>query len=245
MLIRTIHPLYLLITNEVHVEGPGWWAHEERLKDGISPPPIVASGLRRSGEAMVILDGNHRACMCASHRRSIKGLILMNDSDADQLIKLEHREKIQKFPHRDFLSGAMSLLELTKEALANASLLSCTVIQRAKQIRDARSAEKLKIRERLVSIRKPPPPQSSATLSPAERIEEHEAMRQDLRHLAKEVNLRKKMEFLRRAYIDARSRNHETRILTLATQFSVIIERHGWHNVEALGFKSQCLWENF
>ena len=119
-----------MLTNTVSNAAPGWWGYESFLLEGIQPPPVIVSPVyRRRQRAFIVLDGNHRACMCAHHSQPIRAWVVLSDSDADEILDLETKSEIPQFPHRKFLGGFVTLKELVGEAIEAAVNLNETISQ--------------------------------------------------------------------------------------------------------------------
>jgi len=107
-----------------------WHEYEHDILAGNSTAPLVVSQIYRDRQkAYIILDGNHRACLLAKHRRRITALLLANTKQASEILNLEGEGVIPRFPHRTFLAGEMSFRELIEEAIRSAQNLNCTIEQ--------------------------------------------------------------------------------------------------------------------
>lgn len=130
MRLITITPEEIILTNRIQNDCPYWRLLEHILQADIEPPPLIVFpayyGKRR---VFVVLDGNHRACKCAQHHKTIKAWVMRVDSDRDEILQLELEGRLPPFPHRDFLAEEKSLRELKQEAMQAAKRINCTIKQ--------------------------------------------------------------------------------------------------------------------
>ena len=107
-----------------------WPEHEYDLIHFGSVPRLVVSPVTRNlVRAYIILDGNHRACLCGKHGRLVPAYVMTQRTTADEILELEANELIRFFPHHEFLAGDQTFRNLIKAAIHAALELDETVAQ--------------------------------------------------------------------------------------------------------------------
>jgi len=128
MELITFQPTLAVLTNPVTSRTLMWPEYEHDLLHGGWVPPLIVSPVNRNlAQAYIILDGNHRTCLCAKHGYLVPAYLMTLKTTPDEILQLELSEQIRPFPHRDFLLGDQSFQDLMGGAIKAALELSETV----------------------------------------------------------------------------------------------------------------------
>ena len=87
------------------------------LQEGRIQPIFVVCW---TADGYLILDGHHRAYLLARRSLPISAIVLTRESDRDEILRLETNNEVPRFPHRDYLMGTVSLLQLGQQAIEQA-----------------------------------------------------------------------------------------------------------------------------
>jgi hypothetical protein len=137
MVMRLIqfHPSLAVLTDPVTSRTLMWPEHEYDITYFGSVGPLVVSPVSRNLErAYIILDGNHRACLCGKHGCLVPAYVMTKRTTPDEIIDLEANELIRFFPHREFLAGNQTFRDLMKAANQAPLELNETVAQALERI---------------------------------------------------------------------------------------------------------------
>ena len=130
MELITFHPTLAVLTNPVTSRTLMWPEYEYDLCHGGSVPPLVVFPVTRNlVRAYLILDGNHRACLCAKHGHLVSAYVMTRETTPYEIFELEVSQQIRFFPQRGFLCGDQTFRDMIKEAIEAALQLSETVEQ--------------------------------------------------------------------------------------------------------------------
>jgi hypothetical protein len=129
-------PALAVLTDSVTLRTLMWPEYEYDLcRNGFVPPLVVAPICRNYARAYLILDGNHRACLCGMHGRLVPAYVMTRNTKPDEIFDLEAAEEIRRFPHREFLFGDQTYGALIKEGIKAALELNETVDDALDRIR--------------------------------------------------------------------------------------------------------------
>ena len=107
-----------------------WPEHEYDLIHFGSVAPLIVSPVNRNlVQAYIILDGNHRACLCGKHGRPVPAFVMTQRTTADEILALGAGKLIPFFPHSEFLAGDQTFRNLMKAAIRAALEVNETVAQ--------------------------------------------------------------------------------------------------------------------
>jgi hypothetical protein len=130
MRLIQFHPSLAVLTNPVTSRTLMWPEYEYDITYLGSVAPIVVSPVNRNlVRAYLILDGNHRACVCGKHGRPVPAYVMTKRTTPDEILGLEANQLIRFFPHREFLAGNQTFPDLMKVAIRAALELNETVAQ--------------------------------------------------------------------------------------------------------------------
>lgn len=129
-------PELAVLTDSVTSRTLMWPEYEFDLcQSGFVPPIIVAPISRNLARAYLILDGNHRACLCGRHVRHVPAYIMTRKTRPDEIFELEAAQEIRPFPHHEFLYGCQTYSALISEGINAAVELNETVDEALDRIR--------------------------------------------------------------------------------------------------------------
>ncbi|HQL80492.1 MAG TPA: hypothetical protein PLU91_20005 [Verrucomicrobiota bacterium] len=128
MKLLKFSPELAVLTNSVTSHTLMWPEYEYELcRSGYVPPLVVAPVSRNLARAFLILDGNHRACLCAKHGRLVPAYVMTRKTRPKEILELESAEEIRPFPHRLFLFHEQTYGALIREGIEAAIELNETV----------------------------------------------------------------------------------------------------------------------
>jgi hypothetical protein len=128
MKLITFPPSLAVLSNPVTSHTLMWPEYEYEICHGGFLIPLVVSPVNRNlVRAYLILDGNHRACLCAKHGISIPAYVMTRDTPPYEIFELEAKNQIRRFPHREFLCGDQTFRGHMNEAIEAALRLDETV----------------------------------------------------------------------------------------------------------------------
>ena len=135
----TFHPDLAVLTNQVDHKGITWPEYDYVLANGGDLTPIVVAKVRRNlRPAYIIMDGNHRACLWAKHKKNIPAYVMTAATTSDEILEMEGSNEIFRFPHREFLADEETFRQLMDRALKAALQINETIAQVLDRIRAAR-----------------------------------------------------------------------------------------------------------
>jgi hypothetical protein len=135
MELITFPPSLAVLTNAVTSRPLIWSEYEYELCHGGWVPPLIVSPVNRNlKRAYIILDGNHRTCLCAKHGYEVPAYVMTHRTTPNEILELESNQQIRYFPHREFLVGGQSFRQIITGAIKAAFELNETVAQVLRRI---------------------------------------------------------------------------------------------------------------
>jgi hypothetical protein len=133
--IITFDPKFAVLTSPVTNTGSSWLEYDDCVANGGQLPRILVSRVRRNRKrGFIILDGNHRACVLAKHGRRISAYLVTVGTKVDHILELENANRIQPFPHREFLTGEESYQHLIQRAIKASFELDESILQALRRL---------------------------------------------------------------------------------------------------------------